>query len=103
MPYFIFSLIYIVATVIYLFFRMAQYKTNVLIDKSNTDTLAMYALFLKADLPFFLSRLTILVFFAISIAIYRRTVADIAYALIMVVGLLVSGDLVSIAVYRALS
>lgn len=103
MPYFIFSLIYIVATVIYLFFRMAQYKTNVLIDESNTDTLAMYALFLKADLPFFLSRLAILVFFAISIAIYRRTVADIAYALIMVVGLLVSGDLVSIAVYRALS
>lgn len=103
MPYFIFSLIYIVATVIYLFFRMAQYKANVLIDELNTDTLAMYALFLKADLPFFLSRLTILVFFAISIAIYRRTVADIAYALIMVVGLLVSGDLVSIAVYRALS
>lgn len=103
MPYITFSLIYLAATVAYLFFRTAQYRANVLIDGSKTDTLAMYALFLKADLPFFLSRLAILIFVAIAIAIYRRTAADIAYALIMVVGLIFVGDLVAITVYRVLS
>ncbi len=103
MPYLIFILLYIVATVAYLFFRAMQYRAQVLIDEGQPDTLAMYALFLNADLPFFLARLSILIIGAIAIALYRRTAADIAYSVLMVVGLIFFADLLSVTIYRILS
>lgn len=103
MPYLIFVLLYIAATVAYLFFRAVQYRAHVLIDGSQPDTLAMYALFLNADLPFFLARLAILIIVAIAIALYRKTIADIAYSALMVVGLIFFADLLSATVYRILS
>ena len=102
MAYLIFVLLYLAATVAYLFFRAVQYRAHVLIDGGQPDTLAMYALFLNADLPFFLARLAILIIVAIAIALYRKTTADIAYSVITVVGLIFVADWVSITVYRML-
>ena len=76
---------------------------HVLTDGGHPDTLSMYALFLKADLPFFLTRLAILLIFALAIALYRKTAADIAYSVLMDVGLIFMADLVSATVFRMLS
>lgn len=80
-----------------------QYRTHVLIDGDQPDTLAMYALFLNTDLSFFLARLALLMAVAIAIALYRKTIADIAYSVLMVVVLVFLADLLSVTVYRILS
>lgn len=103
MIYFIFSFFYIVTTVAYLLFRITIYRAYASVDTLPVDTIDMYAMFLKVDLPFFLIRLSILIIGAIAIALYRRTAADIAYSLLMVVGLFFAADLLSVTVYRILS
>lgn len=103
MIYFIFSFFYIVTTVAYLLFRITIYRAYVSVDKLPVDNIDMYALFLNADLPFFLARLSILIIVAIAIALYRKTIADIAYSALMVVGLIFFADLLSATVYRILS
>ncbi|WP_155848066.1 hypothetical protein [Advenella kashmirensis] len=103
MPYLIFVMIYLAGTIAYLFFRSMQYRAHVLIDGGQPDMLAMYALFLDADLPFVLARLAILIIVAIAIALYRKTAADITYSVLMVAGLVFAADVVSITVYRILS
>ena len=103
MPYLIFSFFYMIATVGYLFFRVTLYRSYAIANGSNPDTVDIYVIFLKLDLPFFLTRLIILIVASVAIALYRKTSIDIAYALITCFGLFFVGDLVSVTVYRMLS